>query len=77
MIRIGFIVLAMMSSALAQPTPLPDAATMQKALNVLKMQRESAMDAAAQEMIKNAALSEENAKLRAEMDALKKSSEGK
>jgi hypothetical protein len=64
-------VLLASSSAMAQQ---PDPATMQRALNVLKMQREQMADAAAQEMIKNVVLAEENAKLKAEIEDLKKAS---
>lgn len=50
----------------------PDPAMMQKAIGALSAQRNAAMDQAAQEAIRSATLAEENAKLKAEIEALKK-----
>ena len=57
--------------AFAQPQQ-PDTATLQKALAILQAQRNAALDAAASAELKAAQLAEENAKLKAESDDLKK-----
>jgi hypothetical protein len=60
------------SPAFAQAPQLVDSAFMQKAINVLQQQRNNALDQRAASEAKAAQLLEENAKLKAENEELKK-----
>lgn len=57
--------------ALAQQAP-PDPATLQRAIAAIQAQRNAALDQAASMQIEAQRLADENAKLKAEIEALKK-----
>jgi hypothetical protein len=67
--------LLMAETAIAQTQPPPDPATLQKVIQALQAQRNQAMDALASAQTQSALLSEENAKLKTENEALKKKPE--
>lgn len=67
---LGFLALALLAcSALAQQ---PDSAALTKVISVLQQQRNQAMDGLASAEVRAMTLGEENAKLKAELDELKK-----
>lgn len=70
MIRVlAFLLLA--SPAFAQQAPT-DPATLQRAITILQQQRNQALDMQANSEMRAAQLTEENAKLKAELDELRK-----
>lgn len=72
-----FLVLALSllaTPALAQQQP-PDPATLQRAIVAIQQQRNQALDQAATMQIEAQRLADENAKLKAEIDAMKKPAE--
>jgi hypothetical protein len=68
---VGILFLASTIPALAQQGG-PDIATLQRATQVLQAQRNNALDQQAGAEVRAGALAEENAKLRTEIDELKK-----
>lgn len=72
MIRFALLLGLIVSPAMAQQQPTTDAATLQKAISVLQSQRNQAMDALAGAQTSVEMISEENRKLRLEIEELKK-----
>jgi hypothetical protein len=72
MIVLAFVALLMTTSAFAQPQLPPDPAFLQKAITALQQQRNDALDRQAGSEAKASQLAEENAKLKAENEELKK-----
>lgn len=68
---VAVILFMVMAPAFAQQQP-PDPASLQKAIVVLQQQRNNAMDQAAGAQAEAMRLVDENAKLKAEIEALKK-----
>jgi len=63
--------LALMAGAsFAQPAPQPDIATLQKAITIIQTQRNQALDAHAGSELRAATLAEENARLKAQVQAM-------
>jgi len=73
-IRIAFLLFIFATPALAQQAPL-DPATLQRALAAVQQQRNAAMDQTASAQIEAMRLAEEVAKLKAEIEAIKKPAE--
>lgn len=63
--------LLLATPAIAQQQP-PDQATMQRAIAAIQAQRNAALDQAASIQVEAQRLADENAKLKAEIEALKK-----
>jgi hypothetical protein len=70
-IRLIFAFTLLAAPALAQQAP-PDPATLQRAITAIQQQRNSALDQAASMQIEAQRLADENAKLKAEIEELKK-----
>ena len=66
------LLLALTTAAFAQQSPAPDPAFLQKAVNALITQRNNALNAQADTEARLSQLADENAKLKAEIEALKK-----
>jgi cell shape-determining protein MreC len=71
MIRSAIIILFLsVSTAFAQQQP--DPSSLQKAIQIVQAQRNRALDEAAENALRAASLAEENSKLKAEIEQLKK-----
>lgn len=71
--RLIIALLLIASPALAQTQQQPNPATMQKAINILQGQRNSAMDQLASAQLQVSNLTDENTDLKAQIEELKKS----
>lgn len=70
MIRLALLLTLFANPALAQQAA-PDPVTLQRAVSAIQQQRNAALDQAASFQIEVQRLTEENAKLKAEIEALK------
>ena len=71
MIRLAILLSLLVTPAFAQQQP-PDPATLQRAIAAIQAQRNAALDQAASMQIEAQRLAEDNQKLRAEIESLKK-----
>lgn len=77
MIPLAILLALLVTPAVAQQQQPPDPTTLQRAIAAVQAQRNAALDQAASMQIEIQRLTEENAKLKAEIDAAKKPADPK